>query len=362
MTSTEEESWTSWLCDLDAEDYNFINESILNVVEGSFPSHNNDVENSESHISYATFNTDNSSTMSNSSGDDNNNNNITSFERPTKVLKTSTTTTSNNTATSDIAGYLSQKDSSPSSYILSFDNNVNPEPIMILNTDPGKVVNNKPLKGSFGNYQLKEQTKRNVQEGKKSGIVNRSPHQAQDHIIAERMRRERISHQFIALSALIPGLKKMDKATVLGDAIKHVKRLQEQVKVLEEEAKKRRAESVVYVEKSSQVFPSEDVSDTSSNYGDCDTSKTSSRSLPEVEARVSQKNVLIRIHCENKKGVVVNILKEIEKLHLSVINSSALLFGTSVIDITVIAQMDDEFSLSLKELARNLRVGLSQLM
>ncbi|OIW10887.1 hypothetical protein TanjilG_27833 [Lupinus angustifolius] len=334
MTSIEEESWTSWLCDLDAEDYSFINESDTNMVEGSFPSPNNDVvptiqeENSESQLSYATFNTENSSTMSN--WDDNSSN----FERPAKVMKISTTSNT---------GYFSQKDSTPSSYILSFDN-VNPEPIF-LSTDPNlkpkaKVVN-KPSMGFLENER--NEPKRNIiQEGRKKCVsVNRSPHHAQDHIIAERMRRERISHQFIALSALIPGLKKTDKATVLADAIKHVKELQEQVKVLEDQAKRKRVESVIYVEKS-KVSSSEDVSDTSSNSGDGnsdDPSSKTTRSLPEIEARVSEKNVLIRIHCEKQKGILVNILKEIEKLHLSVINSSALPFGTSIMDITIIAEV-----------------------
>lgn len=138
----------------------------------------------------------------------------------------------------------------------------------------------------------------------------------------------------------------MDKASVLGDAIKHVKQLQEQVKLLEEQAKRKSIESVVYVEKSKSSAAEEDVSDdTSSNSGkgnsSCDPSKTTNLSsqMPEVEARVSEKNVLIRIHCENQKGVLMNIIKEIENLHLSVTNSSTLLFGTSKLDITIIAEV-----------------------
>lgn len=188
----------------EAEDYSFVNESDTNVVDASFSPHHDmfptpQEENSERHCSYATFSTDNSSTMSNSSGDDSN------FERPAKVLKTGTTS---NTANRE---YLSvQKDSSPSSYILSFDN-VNPEPILLSNQPKGKVVMNRerslPSKGCLENQR--KEPRRNIEEGKKSGSVTRSPHHAQDHIIAERMRREKISQQFIALSALIPGLKKV---------------------------------------------------------------------------------------------------------------------------------------------------------
>jgi len=135
----------------------------------------------------------------------------------------------------------------------------------------------------------------------------------------------------------------MDKASVLGDAINHVKQLQEKVKLLEEKNQKNNLESVVYVEKTKSCSSDEDVSDTSSNsgYGNCCHTHTSkpSRPLPEVEARVSEKNVLIRVHCEKHKGVLMNIIQEIENLHLSVTSSSALPFGTTKLDITIIAEV-----------------------
>lgn len=41
------------------------------------------------------------------------------------------------------------------------------------------------------------------------GAMSRSPLHAQDHVIAERKRREKLSQRFIALTAVIPGLKKV---------------------------------------------------------------------------------------------------------------------------------------------------------
>ena len=41
--------------------------------------------------------------------------------------------------------------------------------------------------------------------------VKRTPLQAQDHVLAERKRRERLTQRFIALSSLVPGLKKVIK-------------------------------------------------------------------------------------------------------------------------------------------------------
>lgn len=85
-------------------------------------------------------------------------------------------------------------------------------------------------------------------------------------------------------------------------------------------------------------------------------------SLPEVEVRLSNKDVLIRIHCEKKKGVTQKILAEIEKLHLTVINSSVMAFGSSALDVTVIAQMDMEFSMTVKDLVKTLHKAFKLFM
>ncbi|MED6167686.1 hypothetical protein PIB30_005314 [Stylosanthes scabra] len=309
MISTDE-SWTTWLCDLEEDDYAFMNRLANDNAITVAPNNNS---NSNSQTSFST----------DSNNDD---------ERPLKALKTITTPPT-----------PTNKDSS---YLFSFNNN-NPS----MSTDSHATNKKQPRRSS---------------NQRRTASAGRSPQHAHDHIIAERMRREKISQQFIALSALIPGLKKMDKATVLGDAIKYVKQLQDQVKILENERKRKNAECAVYVVEKSEVCGEEDVSsDTSSNNssgGVGDGNSVSRSVLPEVEARVSQKNVLIRIHTEQHKGLLMHILTLIEKLHLSVLNTTSLPFGTSIVDITITAEMDDKFSLGVKELARNIRVGLLQLM
>lgn len=127
----------------------------------------------------------------------------------------------------------------------------------------------------------------------------------------------------------------MDKASVLGDAIKHIKNLQERVNTLEEQAAKKTVESVVFV-KRSQLSADDEISSSDENFDSCSVGKP----LPEIEARVSDKDVLIRIHCEKQKGCLANILGEIEKLHLTIVNSSVLPFGGSTIHITIVAQVN----------------------
>ncbi|XP_038978560.1 transcription factor bHLH18-like [Phoenix dactylifera] len=176
----------------------------------------------------------------------------------------------------------------------------------------------------------------------------------QDHIIAERKRREKLSQRFIALSAIIPGLKKMDKASVLGDAIKYLKQLQEKVKSLEEQNTKRTVESAVLVKKSQ--LSSDDVGSCDENFD----GHPSGESLPEIEAKMSEKSVLIKIHCEKSKGILVEALSEIEKLHLTVINASVIPFASSSLDITVVAQVEEEFSMTLKDLVKKLNSAFRQ--
>ncbi|XP_022972484.1 transcription factor bHLH25-like [Cucurbita maxima] len=183
---------------------------------------------------------------------------------------------------------------------------------------------------------VSQDTLRHPSHGTKSTSTNSRIPQAQDHILAERKRREKLNQRFIALSAIVPGLKKMDKASVLGDAIKYLKQLQEKVKILEEQTRRKDIESVVFI----------------------NTSNEDDDALPEIEARLCDKNVLIRIHCEKKKDVIENTVAEIEKLHLTIVNSSVMSFGSLALDITIIAQMDNEFCLTLKDLVKKLQSTL----
>ncbi|KAA8531499.1 hypothetical protein F0562_006148 [Nyssa sinensis] len=184
----------------------------------------------------------------------------------------------------------------------------------------------------------------------------RPPSQTYDHIMAERKRREQLSQRFVALSAIVPGLKKMDKTSVLGEAIKYMKQLQERVKTLEEQSTKQTMESVVFVKKS-HLLLEDDACSSDENFAG-----GSNEPLPEIEARVCDKNVLLRIHCEKRKGILVKVLAEIEKLNLAVINTSVSPFGTLALDITIIAEMEKEFSMTVKDLVTSLRSVLRRFM
>ncbi|KAL2551698.1 transcription factor bHLH [Forsythia ovata] len=130
----------------------------------------------------------------------------------------------------------------------------------------------------------------------------------------------------------------MDEVSVLENAIIYLKYLQERVEILEEQARK----PVVHVKKSQLVVD------------DVGSSSSEQQSIPSIEARVCNKHVLFRIHCEKRKGVLVKILGEIEELNLDVVNTSVVPFGSSSLDITIIAEKEKDFSLEVKEIVQNL--------
>ncbi|PIN10068.1 hypothetical protein CDL12_17345 [Handroanthus impetiginosus] len=234
--------------------------------------------------------------------------------------------------------------------IISFGNQNNPShnfqqvstvnPMPTINPEEHVVARNGVLKALA-----------KVQSTKKRTRV-RAPSQTYDHIIAERKRREQLSQLFVALSAIVPGLKKMDKSSILEDAIKYLKHLKERVQKLEEQAEQRAMESVVLVRKSQMVVEDEGSSD--EQISGC----FAEQPLPAIEARVCDKHILIRVHCEKKKGVLVKLLCKVESLNMIIVNTNATPFGNVSLDITIIAELEKEFNMTVKEVVTAIRAAL----
>ncbi|KAF7051007.1 hypothetical protein CFC21_059295 [Triticum aestivum] len=76
----------------------------------------------------------------------------------------------------------------------------------------------------------------------------------QEHVIAERKRREKLQQQFVSLATIVPGLKKTDKLSLLGSTIDYVKQLEEKVQALEQ-GSRRSSESMVFDSKCNISLP-----------------------------------------------------------------------------------------------------------
>ncbi|ONK57956.1 uncharacterized protein A4U43_C09F6090 [Asparagus officinalis] len=184
--------------------------------------------------------------------------------------------------------------------------------------------------------------------------VKRSATGNQEHVIAERKRREKLSEHLFTLSKIIPGTKRRDKASILKDTIDYLKEMVQKLKTLEEQVAKRTMKSIFIPSEKSQ----------SSGVGDVESggNPPSADTLLEIEAKMSANIVLIKTHCKNRRGVLLKALDEIEKLHLSVISSSSLPFSDQFLDITVTAQVEEGFSMTVKDLLKKLNTSFREFM
>ncbi|KAL3526936.1 hypothetical protein ACH5RR_011592 [Cinchona calisaya] len=189
------------------------------------------------------------------------------------------------------------------------------------------------------------------EQGKRrGGSGSRTCLQAQEHVLAERKRREQLTRQFIALSSLIPGLEKLDKSSILGGAIKYIKEI--------EEEKKRKNEDSTVSPKKHRLSSYDDTSSSDENF---DSFSLDSSDL-KIEVRISDENVVFIIDCKEHKGITEEISRETNKHHLRVISTSSMPLGNSKILITILAQMDEGFSVTAKDLANNIRMSILNLM
>ncbi|GJN41036.1 hypothetical protein PR202_gn00359 [Eleusine coracana subsp. coracana] len=155
---------------------------------------------------------------------------------------------------------------------------------------------------------------------------------AREHIMAERKRREKINQRFVELSAVIPSLTKMDKATILSSATSYVKELKESLKAREAVDSDLRSinNTVILINKKP-----------------CHGTPVARNTLPDVEVLFSGKSIMVKIHCENGKGVIVKVLTEAEKLHLGIIDANVMAFSASTLIITITARASPPYLLYL---------------
>ncbi|XP_071739087.1 transcription factor bHLH18-like [Rutidosis leptorrhynchoides] len=197
----------------------------------------------------------------------------------------------------------------------------------------------------------------NESGGKRVPTVIRSPNQVQDHVLAERKRREKLAQRFVSLSSLLPDLKKMDKATVLEDAANYIQELENRVKELEGESglKRKGMQESVIGTKRTRLSCSDDDIGSCSNATNVEES-SSPNCDSEIEVKTSGCNLLVEIYSRKSCVSLVKVLSEMKKLGLSVISCNTMPFADTTLLITIVVKMNDGFIMSATDLVKNLQL------
>ncbi|KAM7493192.1 hypothetical protein LguiB_027801 [Lonicera macranthoides] len=147
----------------------------------------------------------------------------------------------------------------------------------------------------------------------------------------------------------------MNKSSLLGDVINYLEQIQERVKMLKEEEVQSTNQDLESMVLEKKVQPLTEDGDRSSHEF---SGETSGQKLPEIEARLCDGSVLFKIHCEKQKGVIMKIITEIENMNLTVANTSVSPFGTLAHAITITAEMEKDFDITVENIVNGLRLAL----
>ncbi|GJN26770.1 hypothetical protein PR202_gb14728 [Eleusine coracana subsp. coracana] len=163
-------------------------------------------------------------------------------------------------------------------------------------------------------------TARSTQE---SGIKN--------HVMSERRRREKLNEMFLILKSLVPTINKVDKASILAETIAYLKELERRVRELESKHIMQPSETIRLRGRHNNEIIEKRVSGAKRNKAS-ELSDDAEREhhwvlskdgTSNVTVTVTNKEVLLEVHCEWEKMLMTRVFDAIKTIHLDVLSVQA---------------------------------------
>ncbi|EFJ13392.1 hypothetical protein SELMODRAFT_451590 [Selaginella moellendorffii] len=177
------------------------------------------------------------------------------------------------------------------------------------------------------------------------------------NLVAERKRRKKLNERLYSLRALVPKITKMDRASILGDAIEYVKELQQQVKELQDELEDdsqaaNNIPTMTDVCGGGHKHPGSEgitIADVDTNKcalkaDDINDKKVEDLTQPmQVEVSKMDAHLLtLRIFCEKRPGVFVKLMQALDALGLDVLHANITTFRGLVLNVFNAEMRDKE--------------------
>lgn len=145
-----------------------------------------------------------------------------------------------------------------------------------------------------------------------------------NHVEAERQRREKLNQRFYALRAVVPNISKMDKASLLGDAIAYINELQAKLKVME-------------VERERFGSTSKDASTLEGNPNPENLYRP-----PNVDIQAAHDEVIVRVSCPLDSHPASRVIQAFKEAQVTVVESKIAAANDTVFHTFVIKSQGSE--------------------
>ncbi|CAI0472869.1 unnamed protein product [Linum tenue] len=171
-----------------------------------------------------------------------------------------------------------------------------------------------------------------------------------NHVEAERQRREKLNQRFYALRAVVPNVSKMDKASLLGDAISYIKELRLKLQSTESE----KDELQKQVESLRDQRPPPDNQDLKSSNS---SSTNSSQIEMEIEVKIIGWDAMIRIQCSKRNHPAARLMAALKELDLDVHHASVSVVNELMIQQATVKMGSRFYTQEQLRLALSNKVG-----
>lgn len=165
---------------------------------------------------------------------------------------------------------------------------------------------------------------------------------AMNHVDAERQRREKLNNRFYALRSVVPNVSRMDKASLLADAVSYINNLKAKVEELESQVQRESKKARVIVVESAGDTTIDNNSSTITCINDIRPNSNSNNPiLLEVEVKMVGPDALIRVQSQNCNYPGAKLMEALRELELQLHHASMSRVDELMVQDVVIRVSDE---------------------